>query len=224
MRYFDEPVILPAPPFAVTDQRTAAPVSDSGRIVKLESNSFFEIFFDKRGIYQFNKANMSGDGLNLLVLGQNYPAISSVSTMVGPLRYITTKQEYNSIQNSVEKKKEIDAFWYNIAGNSEKARETIKTFYSRVDLSNRFFTSDREGWKTDRGLVYIIYGAPSSVYKNVQGENWIYNEKINMMSVEFNFYKVQNPFSDNDYALTRTGGYKSSWYRAIDNWRQGRYF
>ena len=167
---------------------------------------------------------MSGNGLSVLVLGQEYPAIRTVSSMVRPLRYITTKQEYSTIEFSGDKKKDIDAFWYNMAGNTERAREIIKTYYSRVDLSNRFFTSDREGWRTDRGIVYVIYGPPNTVTKTINGESWIYNEKINLMSVEFNFHKVQNPFTDNDYSLSRSGGYKSSWYRAIDNWRQGRNF
>ena len=224
MRYYKEPIKLPVPPFGVPEEKVSRPQSDSGKIFKLEGGSSFEIYFDKRGVYQFNKANMYGNGLTLLVLGQNYPAILSVSSMMRPLRYISTRQEYASIKESGDKKKEIDAFWYNIAGNSEKARETIRTYYSRVDLSNRFFTSDREGWMTDRGLVYIIYGTPNTVTKNIHGENWIYNEKVNMMSVEFNFSKVLNPFSDNDYVLNRAGGYKSSWYRAIDNWRQGRIF
>lgn len=224
MRHYAELLDLPAPPFAVTDVTAKNPQSDSGKIFKLDEQLSFEITFNKRGIYQINRANMDGNGLNLLVLGQDYPAILTVSSMVRPLRYITTKQEYTSIKESGDVKKEIDAFWFNIAGNTERARETIKTYYSRVDLSNRFFTSDREGWRTDRGLVYVIYGAPNTVSKNMRGEKWIYNERVNMMSVEFNFYKVENPFSDNDFALIRTGGYKSSWYRAIDNWRQGRIF
>jgi len=224
MRYYKEPMQLPPPPFAVTDVRASNPQSDSGEIFKPDDALSFEVYFNTRGIYQFTRANLGGNGLNLLVLGQDYPAILSISSMIRPLRYITTKQEYNSINESADKKKEVDAFWYNIAGNTERAGESIKTFYSRVDLSNRFFTSDREGWRTDRGLVYVIYGAPNTVTKNTRGEKWIFNERVNMMSAEFNFYKVENPFSDNDFALTRTGGYKSSWYRAIDNWRQGRIF
>jgi hypothetical protein len=33
---------------------------------------------------------------------------------------------------------------------------------------------------------------------------------------------VNNPFTDNDYALERSGAYKQNWYTAVDIWRQGR--
>ena len=31
-----------------------------------------------------------------------------------------------------------------------------------------------EGWRTDRGLVHIIFGTPNSIYKNDDTETWIY--------------------------------------------------
>jgi hypothetical protein len=35
---------------------------------------------------------------------------------------------------------------------------------------------------------------------------------------------VDNPFSDNDFKLQRSPGYKSNWYRAVDAWRSGRVY
>jgi GWxTD domain len=38
----------------------------------------------------------------------------------------------------------------------------------------------------------------------------------------FIFRKMNNPFSNNDYALIRQPIYENVWYLAVDHWRQGR--
>jgi hypothetical protein len=96
----------------------------------------------------------------------------------------------------------------------------IKLYYNRVMDANRFFTSYLEGWKTDRGIIYIIYGPPNVVYKGRNVEGWVYGEDKNMLSINFTFRKLDNPFTDNDYSLTRSPAYKDGWYIAVDNWRR----
>ena len=82
------------------------------------------------------------------------------------------------------------------------------------------FSSYQEGWKTDRGLIYIIYGPPSEVYRKTGEEEWIYGERNNPLSIKFYFYNIENPFTLNDYSLNRQPTYKTSWYIAIENWRR----
>jgi hypothetical protein len=88
-----------------------------------------------------------------------------------------------------------------------------------VDV-NFLFSSYQEGWKTDRGLIYIIYGPPSEVYRRDDEEEWIYGERGNPMSIRFYFMKVENPFTNNDFSLQRSPIYKTSWYVAVENWRR----
>jgi GWxTD domain-containing protein len=140
------------------------------------------------------------------------------------MRFITTKQEYENLVKSDDLKKDVDEFWFKTAGNSERATEIIKEYYSRVETANKHFTSHTQGWATDRGLIFIIYGQPTSVTKTDNYETWVYSEKTNILSVEFTFYKMDNKFSVNNYVLDRSGSYKSSWYRFIDSWRQGRIY
>jgi hypothetical protein len=96
----------------------------------------------------------------------------------------------------------------------------IAKFYSRVMTANKLFTSYKEGWKTDRGIIYIVYGAPSEVYRRTGEEEWIYGERSNMLSIRFFFDQAENPLSDNDYILQRSSGYKPGWYIAVENWRR----
>ena len=118
-------------------------------------------------------------------------------------------------------KKEIDKFWIKNAGNPDRARVIIRKYYNRVQDANAMFTSYHEGWKTDRGMIYIVYGPPNVVYRSSHHETWIYGEVGNMLSVNFKFLKVKNPFTDNDYSLTdKSPIYKDGWYNAIDTWRR----
>ncbi|MPN51542.1 hypothetical protein SDC9_199190 [bioreactor metagenome] len=86
--------------------------------------------------------------------------------------------------------------------------------------ANRLFTSYTEGWQTDRGMIYIVFGPPNIVYRSDDTESWIYGEENNFFSITFTFNKVKNIFCDNDYILQRAPVYKDNWFRAVDIWRQ----
>ena len=111
-----------------------------------------------------------------------------------------------------------------MAGSANKARELIRAYYGRVKTANEKYTSYTEGWKTDRGMLYIVCGEPQTTYKNMEAETWIYGEENNFRSLNFAFAKVNNPFTTNDYELTRNALYRDYWYLAVDTWRSGKVF
>ena len=153
-----------------------------------------------------------------------YPEITEVEHLILPIRYISTSSEYKKVKNAVNYKKAIDAFWIELAKDEDKAKKMIKEYYQRVEISNEYFSSYKEGWKTDRGIIYIVYGTPSTIYKNTNKETWIYGEENNILSVKFEFLNTENKRSNNDYRLIRSSDYKSNWYRAVDMWRQGKIY
>jgi len=147
--------------------------------------------------------------------------VSVPAQALAPLRYLSTEQEFEKLLAYVDYKTAVDSFWLERSSfKPERAKNMIKRYYSRVQEVNRIFSSYQEGWKTDRGLIYIIYGPPSEVYRNDEEEEWVYGERGNPLSIRFYFYKVDNPFTDNDYTLERSPVYKSSWFIAIENWRR----
>ena len=79
-----------------------------------------------------------------------------------------------------------------------------------------------EGWRTDRGLVHIIFGTPTTIYRSARGETWIYGEESNLMSTTFTFVRRSSPFSENDLVLERDPLLKGAWYRNVESWRNGR--
>ena len=164
------------------------------------------------------------EGVTIYYFSDFFPEIKRAEDMIPPLRFITTKAEYDELTSSTNQKAAIEKFWVNCVGNQDKAREVIRKFYTRMHEANIFYTSYIEGWKTDRGMIYLIYGAPNSVYRTANTETWTYGEENNINSLQYSFTKVANPFTDNDYSLERSSVYKQSWYSSVDIWRQGKLY
>jgi len=185
-----------------------------------EANNRFEFNPTKTGIYKIYLNEEENLYLSLFCFAENYPAISNVNEMLNSIRYITSKKEFEQIQQTEEIKNKIDTFWIENTGNKERAREMIKKYYTGVQNANRLFTSYYEGWKTDRGMIYIVLGAPHIVYKSINSETWIYGNEKSLNSMNFTFNKVENPFSDNDFELFRLPIYANYWFVNIDTWRR----
>lgn len=174
----------------------------------------------KKGIYHFLTDTNETVGFSLFYFSENYPAISSIDQMIASVRYLTTNKEFKTIMMAKNKKDELDNFWIKNAGNPDRAKEMIRRYYNRVQDANRFFPSYIDGWKTDRGMIYIVYGRPNIVYRTSDYERWVYGEGGHILSVSLTFYKINNPFTSNDYSLERSAVYKDSWFNAIDIWRR----
>jgi GWxTD domain-containing protein len=160
----------------------------------------------------------------LFVLTESYPYVGTATDMLKPLRYITSNQEFDRISKSPNVRKAIEQFWIDAAGDRERARDIIRIYYDRVENANRHFTSVQEGWRTDRGLVHIIFGTPSTIHKSETSETWIYGEENNLMSTSFTFVRRNDPFSRNDLVLERDPMLKGAWYRNVESWRNGRVY
>ncbi|MFA6467283.1 MAG: GWxTD domain-containing protein [Bacteroidota bacterium] len=101
-------------------------------------------------------------------------------------RYIATKNEldqYKQFKGVEAKRKALYEFWIRrdedlTTPHNEKKGE----YFNRVGLANsQYATGFREGWKTDRGRIYIIYGPPDEVERHANEidtkpyEVWYYN-------------------------------------------------
>lgn len=220
VRYYDRHIPLPKPPFSV----------ETPKVFDYQADSIFEIqlgttvSFPKEGMYHIQVSDSTKDGFTILRFKETFPEVKDVAGLVAPLRFLNSNSEFKKISESDNPKVEVDNFWLNLAGNPDRAKLLIQKYYSRVEDSNTFFTSYVEGWKTDRGLIYLIFGPPNIIYKNTNSEHWIYGEESNPSSLGMTFFKAENPFSDNDFRLDRSPLYKSNWYNAVDMWRQGRVY
>lgn len=213
---------LPAPPFSFDVKTEFDYTPDSIFEVNVNDSSLF--VFPTEGFYHLQKDTSLKSGCTLYRFSQGFPNVSTSQQMLESLRYLTSKKEYEEMQKSVNLKSAVDNFWLTRGGSEEKTRALIRKYYGRVQDANKFFTSYMEGWKTDRGMIMVIFGAPSTLYLSETSETWIYGTPNSSLSLSFFFTKVNNPFTPNDMSLSRAPVYESNWYRAVETWRQGRAF
>ncbi|MDF2451011.1 MAG: hypothetical protein K0S26_515 [Bacteroidota bacterium] len=214
---------LALPPFSMEQMQHFSYKPDSSFSV-YQVNDKIELSLPTKGFFHLKTNKNTKDGVTFFVYESSFPKIKNTEQMIHATRYIMSKKEFDNCIFSDDKKAAIDKFWLDIAGSNERAKELIRKYYGRVQEANKLFTSFQEGWKTDRGMIFIVFGAPNKVTKRKNGEIWTYGELGNPHSIVFAFTKIVNPFTDNDYFLERSEAYKVSWYEAVDMWRQGRIY
>jgi len=193
---------------------------DSSFMLQVSSGITEYVQLARQGFYFFQTDTNDLEGFTLFRAYQGYPKVNTPLRMIEPLRYLTSSEEFEKLRSSAFPKTAVDSFWVQITGGADRAVEMIRSYYSRVEDANSFFFSFCEGWKTDRGMIYIIFGPPSAVYRSDTEEIWTYGEPNHRLSMQFVFMKVMNPFTDNDYILQRQTNYKTYWYNAVRQWRR----
>ena len=214
---------LSPPPFSKSHQPSYPKKSSSSHQLS-KINKRFSFKFPKEGFVFFQLDTLSDDGFTLFNFHANYPELKESKLLIPPLRYLTTKQEFNQLTSNINPKIAVDQYWLGKAASKERARSLIRTYYSRVELANKLFTCHLEGWKTDRGLISIIFGPPTYISSNRNNEVWNYGVDNNINALKFVFDKKINPFSSNDFVLKRNYSYKNPWYRAVESWRNGKVY
>jgi len=220
VRYYHRTFPLALPPFVPEKERIFRFKADSVFLLPVLNGESALFSLEKEGIYHFQADSASREGLTLFRFHEGFPEVETPHEALKPLRYLTTDKEYERLLTVADQKQAVDSFWIERAGNPERAAAMIRKYYTRVSEANRWFTSYHEGWKTDRGIIYIVYGKPTYVYRTSGAEEWIYGEQGNPLSIRFIFRRVNNPFTDNDFGITKSVAYKQSWYLAIENWRR----
>jgi len=95
--------------------------------------------------------------------------ISDISSFIKPMQYIMDKKLYKKlITSDIEQQKTIlTEFWKERDPEpSTEINELENEFYRRVNYTNQHFSlykGGKDGWHSDRGRIYIIYGAPSQI-------------------------------------------------------------
>ncbi|MGK7391554.1 MAG: GWxTD domain-containing protein [Candidatus Cyclobacteriaceae bacterium M2_1C_046] len=194
------------------------PVSDK---VILPDSSFLTfdnsiISLRKEGFYLFQEDTTSGIGFGWRLEGEGFPKPNQISGLIQPLRYISTSDEWKDLVTN-EDKSTFDKFWLNLGRNPNIAKSMIRKFYSRVEYANKYFTTYKEGWKTDRGMIYLVYGAPDEVYRDESGEIWWYI--TNGERESFRFLRFSHVFYPYNYVLDRDPAYRGSWFARIEQLR-----
>lgn len=97
-------------------------------------------------------------------------------------------------------------------------------YYHRVEEANKLFSNFKDGWKTDMGMVYILFGPPFYQTKSLNEINWAYS--YDLTAPEYNFVFERNksrsdvyPFEH--YVLQRDNKYFQIEYKVRQLWLSG---
>jgi len=211
---------LPASPPMYSPNDSLAASFDKVNSFSFESTDKLQMV--KQGLYYFHLANEE-IGQSILVKDAAYPKFSQIDQLVEALRYLTTEEEYQKMLGSINKKELFDEFWLNNTSSEVKAKKAIRAYYTRANEANILFTTYKEGWKTDMGMIYIIFGAPSSVFMDNNDVMWIYSKSFNLPDgVSFTFKHINTAFTDQHYILQRKAEFQNLWFRTVDMWRSGK--
>lgn len=215
--YYNDNFPAALPPFAETQGRVSPGIkSDSTFIVQPGQ----ELSFDHTGLYLVQKDTNTTEGFTFRV-EDDYPRLGRIPSLAGPLMYICTRDEINRLTAAKNDKRAFDRIILSITNDTDRARTLIKNYFRRVEMANLNFTSYKEGWKTDRGMIYIIFGIPDEVFKFSDREVWKYDNDRH--KITFNFSKSSSIFDPENYVLIRDKNFREVWLETVDLWRSARF-
>lgn len=127
------------------------------------------------GWYTLNVTVIDSDGLKISSYDKKFfsrwlglPAnIVDIDKAVDQMVYIASPDELSFIQKAETKDvklKRFLEFWKakDPSPNNDE-NEMFTEYFRRVKFANDNFSSYREGWKSDRGMVFVILGPPNNI-------------------------------------------------------------
>lgn len=186
------------------------------------------------GIYRFVLTSHGADGANLArqeralsVKGPGFPRVTTLAELVDALDYIAYPRELDYIRAGAtprERRLRFDAFWGSLVADRRVASNLLRQYYERVEEANLLFTGVKPGWETDRGMIYIVFGAPAYVEPTFEGEVWHYGTTAQDPASTFTFERTAfGPSADpfDHVLLVRQPIYERAWVRVLEQWRRG---
>ena len=192
--------------------------NEENGVIVIENDETPDGYFITR--YKLKKDDLSTIGLNLkLIIKQNgkerslfknisifKPGLSgfinNVENSFQQMKYILTNDERKKAKG--KKGKELESlflsFWKERDPTPNTSiNELMEEYYIRVNYVNEYFNmSWREGWETDFGMIYILFGPPDQIERSNSTSTsssiyqvWYYS-RLNKQFV----FKDQNGFGD----------------------------
>ena len=139
-------------------------------IAKLVDNETGATATSQKDVYIINKHIKNSDIVSNKNEKTKYTE-AKVDSIFEPMKYLATADEkniYKKLDNPQAKLVFIKKFWKKRDPNPKtQINEKKRSFEERLMIANRrFSTSQKQGYKTDMGRVYIEYGKPNDIIRN----------------------------------------------------------
>lgn len=205
------------------------------RVLTQPGSVLIEYKFGKqpRGNYRFDvstdeEENELFKARDFGIKSKNYPSIKTAEELARPLHYLMNDDEYEeliAIQDNDSLKQAVDRFWLKNLNNKSRAKQVIQMYYQRVEEANKQFSNFKEGWKTDLGMMYILFGPPWYVDQSLNRMRWSYS--YNREDPDYNFLfetpKLRSEFYPfQNYLLQRNQYYFNVQYQQTQLWLSGQ--
>lgn len=133
--------------------------------------------------------------------------VENLDLAIRQLRYVATNSQIRYIEEGATYEQKLNRFrefWNSMDPTPNTQRnEAFEEYYSRIEYANSRFKSYTQGWQTDMGMVYIVFGSPASVDKRQDYynpsrvyERWIYTNSREFIFVDnngFGDFKLLSP-------------------------------
>ena len=133
------------------------------RVLALRANDTTQKFADRDVIAASARTiRLEWKGLGWLTLLKG----EELNRAVRQMRYVAQVADINTVQNAAsedEKQKRFYEYWQRLDPTPKTLRnEAFEEYYQRIDYANRNFRNMGfgEGWASDMGMVYVIFGQP----------------------------------------------------------------
>lgn len=97
--------------------------------------------------------------------------LNKIDDAISQLQYIAKTSELDHIKDGktdAEKRKRFVEFWNSKDPSpSTRKNEVMIEYYKRIHYADKHYTTPyTDGWKTDMGMVYIIFGMPDNIERH----------------------------------------------------------
>ena len=140
-------------------------------------------------------------------------SVGNISQAIQNMRYILDDDEWKRLRKakSDEQERLFIEYWVGRDPTPEtKENELMDEYFSRINYSNVNFKTYTDGWKSDMGMIYVLFGPPDDLE--------VYNDPLSRMYQQrWHYYRI-NKFFDfvdengfGDYKLTTPFFRARSW-------------
>jgi GWxTD domain-containing protein len=162
--------------------------------------------------------------------GPTFPRPSTLPELIESMEYIANREEMKLLREAPTPeiaRARFDSLWLTFRHDKKAAADLLYRYYSRVEEANRRFTTTKEGWRTDQGMVFIVLGPPVDVMNSRDRQIWYYDlrgeDAVNVYTFQYRRINDGRVALDS-YFLFRQPYYENFWKRQVEKWRSGEVF
>ncbi len=215
--YYKQKFPAGSPPFAEKENNKADRFMFADSSFSIASGA--SLLLQGKGLYLVQEDTNSAEGFTFRAEENTYPKFTRMDDLTEPMVFVSTREEYNELLAANNEKVKFDKVILDITKDRDRAKNFMRSYFKRVELANYYFNSYKEGWKTDRGMIYLIFGVPDEVSRNESGEVWYYKS----FQSRFTFVRTGSVYDPNNQVLLRSKRFTEKWYNTIDLWRKSRF-